>query len=220
YAHARGIIHRDIKPANVLMPSPTWPMLADFGIAKLMDDTQQRLTVPGLIVGTAAYMAPEQATGQAIDARTDIYSAGIMLYEMLTGQVPFDADTPIAVLTKHVHDAPAPPRSINPNLPVPVEAAVMRAVEKNPNARYQSAGAMADELDRVVAWIEQSRSRGQLTGVYQAGLKAFEAGRWDEAIDRFSQLIAIDPSYEDAPDLLEAAREAQQRVRTEARQQL
>src|SRR5258706_9868900 len=107
YAHARGIIHRDIKPANVLMPSPTWPMLADFGIAKLINDTQQRLTVPGLIVGTAAYMAPEQATGQAIDARTDIYASRVMLYEMLTGQVPFDADTPMGALTKHVYE-PAP----------------------------------------------------------------------------------------------------------------
>jgi len=220
YAHARGIIHRDIKPGNVLMPSPTWPMLADFGIAKLMDDTQQRLTVPGLIVGTAAYMAPEQATGQAVDARTDIYSAGIMLYEMLTGRVPFDADTPIAVLTKHVYDAPPPPRSLNPNLPAPVEAALMRAVAKDPNARYQSAGAMADELTRVVMWIEQSRTRGQLTSVYQAGLQAFEAGRWDEAIERFNQLIAIDPNYEDASDLIDAARTAQERVRTEARQQL
>src|SRR5258706_12973757 len=74
YAHARGIIHRDIKPSNILMPSSAWPMLADFGIAKLINDNQQRLTVPGLIIGTAAYMAPEQAIGKAIDARTDLYS--------------------------------------------------------------------------------------------------------------------------------------------------
>src|SRR5689334_624536 len=119
YAHGRGIVHRDIKPANVLMPSPIWPMLADFGIAKLMNDNQQRLTVPGLIVGTAAYMAPEQATGQAIDARTDLYAAGVMLYEMLTGRVPFDAESPMAVLTKHVYDKPAPPRSLVPSLPEP-----------------------------------------------------------------------------------------------------
>jgi serine/threonine protein kinase/formylglycine-generating enzyme required for sulfatase activity len=220
YAHARGIIHRDIKPANVLMPSSDWPMLADFGIAKLMNDNQQRLTVPGLIVGTAAYMAPEQATGQAIDARTDIYASGVMLYEMLTGQVPFDADTPMGVLTKHVYEPPPPPRAINPDLPTPVEAAILRAVEKDPNARYQSAAAMAAELDRVVAWIEQSRTRGQLTSIYQAGITAFEAGRWDEAIDRLGQLVTLDPDYEDAPDLLDAARSAQERVRTEARQQL
>ncbi|MFL5802857.1 MAG: serine/threonine-protein kinase, partial [Roseiflexaceae bacterium] len=220
YAHARGIIHRDIKPANVLMPSPTWPMLADFGIAKLINDTQQRLTVPGLIVGTAAYMAPEQATGQAIDARTDIYASGVMLYEMLTGQVPFDADTPMGVLTKHVYEPAPPPRALNPNLPVPVVAAIMRAVEKDPNARYQSAAAMAEDLERIVVGIERSRSRGQLTSIYQSGLQAFEAGHWDDAIDRLGQLVAIDPDYEDAADLLDAARAAQERVRTEARQQL
>src|SRR5689334_7149190 len=106
YAHARGVIHRDIKPSNILLPSPTWPMLADFGIAKLLNDTQARLTVPGLIIGTAAYMAPEQATGQAIDARTDLYSTGIVLYEMLTGRVPFDADTPMVVLNKQAYEPP------------------------------------------------------------------------------------------------------------------
>jgi serine/threonine-protein kinase len=151
YAHQRGIVHRDIKPANVLMPSPTWPMLADFGIAKLMNDNQQRLTVPGLIVGTAAYMAPEQATGQAIDARTDIYASGVMLYEMLTGHVPFDAETPMAVLTKHVYEPPPPPRSLAPDLPVAVEAVVLRAVAKDPAARFQSAAEIATGVRAAMA---------------------------------------------------------------------
>jgi serine/threonine-protein kinase len=220
YAHQRGIVHRDIKPPNVLMPSPTWPMLADFGIAKLMNDNQQRLTVPGLIVGTAAYMAPEQATGQTIDARTDIYASGVMLYEMLTGQVPFDAETPMAVLTKHVYEPPPPPSSLNPALPAPVEAVVLRAIAKDPAARYQSASEMVAELERVAGRLDQDRTRGQLTGLYQAGVAAFEAGHWDEAVERFGQLVGLDPAYEDAPDLLEAARAAQERVRTEARQQL
>src|SRR5262245_31556184 len=220
YAHTRGIVHRDIKPANVLMPSPTWPMLADFGIAKLMKNNQQRLTVPGLIVGTAAYMAPEQATGQAIDARTDIYSSGVMLYEMLTGRVPFDAETPMAVLTKHVYEPPPPPRSLNPTLPAPVEAVVLRAIAKDPAARYQSASEMVAELERIAARLDQDRARTQLTGLYLAGVAAFEAGHWDEAVERFGQLLALDPAYEDAHDLLDAARSAQERVRTEARQQL
>jgi serine/threonine protein kinase len=220
YAHGRGIVHRDIKPANVLMPSPAWPMLADFGIAKLMNDNQQRLTVPGLIVGTAAYMAPEQATGQPIDARTDVYSAGIMLYEMLTGRVPFDAETPIAVLTKHVYDPPPPPRSLNPRLPEAVDAAVIRAIAKDPAARYQTAEDMADELDRLIARLDQERHRSQITSLYQAGVTAFESGRWEEAAERFGKIMALDPTYEDVPDLLEAARAAQERMRTEARQQL
>ncbi len=112
FAHVRGIIHRDIKPSNVLMLSPTWPMLADFGIAKLMSHDQS-LTASGMIVGTVAYMAPEQATGRPVDARTDLYAVGVVLYELLTGRVPFEADTPIAVLIKHTYEPPVSPRSIN-----------------------------------------------------------------------------------------------------------
>jgi serine/threonine protein kinase/formylglycine-generating enzyme required for sulfatase activity len=219
YAHQRGIIHRDIKPANILMPSPVWPMLADFGIAKLLND-DQRLTMPGLIIGTAAYMAPEQADGRAIDARTDLYALGVVLYEMLTGRVPFDADTPMAVLTKHAYEPPPPPRSLNPNLPAAVESALLRALAKNPADRYQSAAEMAADLERVAAQLERSRTHTQLTGFYQTGVRAFEEGRWDEAVEHLSRLVEIDPLYEDAADLLEAARAAQERAREEARRQL
>src|SRR5215211_4810007 len=107
YAHERGIVHRDIKPANIMLPRPDWPMLADFGIAKLIDDSQQ-LTPPGQSVGTAIYMAPERATSRAVDVRTDLYSIGVVLFEMLTGKVPFDAITPIEVLRKHLHTPPPP----------------------------------------------------------------------------------------------------------------
>jgi|ADGO01.1.fsa_nt_gi Serine/threonine protein kinase len=111
YAHRRGIIHRDIKPGNVLMPEPDWPMLADFGLAKLVNDTSVQLTMPGLAMGTAAYMAPEQALAQTVDARTDLYAIGVMLYEMLTGRIPFDADQPLALLTKHLYELPPRPRA-------------------------------------------------------------------------------------------------------------
>src|SRR5262245_11456570 len=107
YAHRRGVIHRDIKPSNILMSSH-WPMLSDFGIAKLMDESQ-RFTQSGMLVGTAAYMAPEQATGRPLDGRTDLYAAGIVLYELLTGRVPFTATTPLGVLHQHVYEAPLPP---------------------------------------------------------------------------------------------------------------
>src|SRR5919205_453780 len=123
YAHGRGIIHRDLKPANVLMPSPNWALLADFGIAKLMNDSQH-LTMTGFIIGTAAYMAPEQAAGRPIDARTDLYALGVVLYEMLTGRVPFDAETPMAMLTKHVYEPPPPPRVLSPDLSPLVETAL------------------------------------------------------------------------------------------------
>ena len=220
YAHAHGVIHRDIKPANILMLSPTWPMLADFGIAKLMNDTQQRLTMPGLIIGTAAYMAPEQALGQPIDARTDLYSTGIVLYEMVTARVPFDADTPMVVLNKHAYEPPPSPRSIQPDLPESVEAVLVRALSKDPADRYQSAAAMAADLARVAGQIEQSRTRGQATSFYQAGVAAFEAGHWDEAVERLSRLVDLDPGYEDATELLEVARSSQEQARIAARQQL
>src|SRR6476659_8135026 len=147
YAHTRGVVHRDIKPANVLMPSPHWALLADFGIAKLLNDSQH-LTMTGFIIGTAAYMAPEQAAGKPIDARTDLYSLGIVLYEMLTGRVPFDAETPMALLTMHVYEPPPPPRVINPELSPLIEAVRLRALAKHPNLRSQSATEMVSELTR------------------------------------------------------------------------
>jgi serine/threonine protein kinase/formylglycine-generating enzyme required for sulfatase activity len=220
YAHQRSVIHRDIKPANVLMPSPRWPMLADFGIAMLLNDTSQRLTVPGLIVGTAAYMAPEQAEGRPVDARTDLYATGVVLYEMVTGRVPFEADTPIGVLTKHVYEAPPPPRRVNPDIPVAVETLLLRALAKDAAARYQTAAEMSADLERVASRIEQSGTQSQLTGLYHGGVQAFEEGRWDQAVDQFSKLVTLDAGYEDASDMLEAAREAQERTKQEARQQM
>jgi formylglycine-generating enzyme required for sulfatase activity/tetratricopeptide (TPR) repeat protein len=220
YAHKRGIIHRDIKPANVLMPSANWPMLADFGIAKLMNDNQARLTLANQIIGTAAYMAPEQATGRPIDARTDLYAAGVVLYELVTGRVPFDADTPMAVLTKHVYEPPPPARTLNPDLAFVIEGVLQKSLEKDPNARYQTAADMAEDLRRVANQIERDPKRSQVTGLYQVGLRAFEQGHWDEAVDRLGQLVTIDPEYEDASELLDAARDAQERAKEEARQRI
>jgi serine/threonine protein kinase/formylglycine-generating enzyme required for sulfatase activity len=220
YAHKRGVIHRDIKPANVLMPSPNWPMLADFGIAKLMNDNQQRLTLANQIIGTAAYMAPEQATGRPIDARTDLYAAGVVLYELVTGRVPFDSDTPMAVLTKHVYEVPPPARTLNPDLPVAVEQVLQKALQKDPNARYQTAAEMAAELSRIAVDLVPDKNRSQITGLYEVGVQAFEQGQWEQAVDRLGKLVALDPGYEDAHELLDAAREAQERAKTEARQQI
>ena len=220
YAHARGIVHRDIKPSNILMPTPDWPMLADFGIVRLMGDDQQRLTLANQIIGTAAYMAPEQATAQPVDTRTDLYAIGVVLYEMLTGRVPFDADTPMSMLAKHIHESPPPPRDLNPNLPVDVEAVLLRALAKDPSQRYQTAAEMAAELERVAARLDHSPAYSQLISLYRAGIQAFEEGHWDQAVERLRQVVAIDSGYEDASDLLAAAQEAQERARTQARQQI
>src|SRR5262245_9524946 len=221
YAHARGVIHRDIKPSNILMPSPNWPVLADFGIAKLISAGQRvSLTPANQILGTAAYMAPEQATGGAIDARTDLYAVGVMLYELLTGRVPFDGTTPMAVLLQHVNEAPPSPCRFKPDLPPTIEAAVLRALAKAPDARYLTAAAMATDLARLTSPTERRGTRSRLESLYQAGLRAFEQGRLDEAIERLGDLVSLDPSYESAAELLQAARAAQERAKAEARQRL
>ena len=210
YAHRRGIVHRDIKPANVLMPEPTWGMLADFGIAKLMDDSQH-LTMTGFIIGTAAYMAPEQASGMPIDARTDLYSVGVMLYEMVTGRVPFDAHTPMAVLTKHVYEPPPPPRSLNPNLHPLIEETLLRALAKAPEQRYQSAAEMRADLERIATQLDRPYTHPQITELYTVGVRSFQEGRWDAAAEQLGRLVALAPDYEDATRLLSLAREAQAR---------
>ena len=218
YAHGRGIIHRDIKPANMLLPGPDWPMLADFGIVKLRDD-DEKLTNPGLVIGTAAYMAPEQARGKPVDARTDLYATGVVLYEMVTGQVPFEAGTPMAMLAKHAYEPPPPPRSIVPSLSPEVETLLLRALEKDPAARYQTAADMAADCAQAVIRIKRAGT-AQMPRLYQEGVQALEDGRVDLALARFEQIAAIDPAYQDSAALLAVARSAQLRGRTEARQQL
>ena len=135
YAHQRGVIHRDIKPSNVLVDARGDVFLTDFGIAKLLEGTTQ-FTATNAITGTPAYMSPEQAQGEKLDARTDIYSLGVVLYEMITGRVPFDADTPLAVMMKHV-SAPLPlPSQISPEIHPEIERVLLKALAKDRNDRF------------------------------------------------------------------------------------
>jgi serine/threonine protein kinase len=150
YAHRQGIIHRDVKPSNVLMDEKGVALLADFGLAKMAEASVQ-LTKSGVGVGTPAYMSPEQGQGISVDARSDVYSLGITLYEMLTGRVPYEAETPIAVVIKHI-TAPLPrPTEFNPALPEPVERVMLKALAKNPADRFQSVGQMVEALKQAVA---------------------------------------------------------------------
>jgi hypothetical protein len=150
YAHQEGVIHRDVKPSNVLMDKGKWALLTDFGLAKMAEASVQ-LTKSGVGVGTPAYMSPEQGQGTTVDGRSDVYSLGVMLYEMLTGQVPYDAETPMAVVIKHI-TAPLPmPREMNPDIPEPVERVVLKALAKAPADRYQSVGRMVEALRKTVA---------------------------------------------------------------------
>ncbi|HNT75388.1 MAG TPA: protein kinase [Anaerolineae bacterium] len=144
YAHSEGMIHRDIKPGNILLTKRGQAVVGDFGIAHIIGGT--RYTVPNALMGTLQYMAPEQGLEGRSDARSDIYSLGIVLYEMLTQRRPFDADTPLAVLMKHVNDPLPLPRQISPDIPEPLERVALKSLAKKPEDRYQGAAEMMRAL--------------------------------------------------------------------------
>jgi len=147
FAHRHGIVHRDIKPHNVLVDREGRVKVTDFGIARA--GTSQ-MTEAGSIVGTAQYLSPEQARGTEVDQRSDLYSLGIVLYELLTGQTPFDGDTPVEIAMKHLSATPRPPSQIRRDIPRDLDLVVMRALAKDPAARYQSADEMEADLERVL----------------------------------------------------------------------
>ena len=151
-AHAGGLVHRDVKPSNIMITDSGQTKVTDFGIVRALGgDNEQTMTQTGMVIGTAAYLSPEQAQGNPIDARSDVYALGIVLYEMLTGSVPFSGDTPLAIAYKHVRENPEPPSSVNPDVPAPLDAVAMKALAKNPDNRYGSAAEMHDDLQRFCA---------------------------------------------------------------------
>ncbi len=151
YAHHQGVLHRDIKPANVLLGKDGRVVLTDFGIARILSDTQ--FTATGTLVGTPAYMSPEQGKGMPVSVTSDIYSLGVILYEMVTGKVPFDSDTPLAVIHKHINEPLPRPSSLNPDTPPALEAVIEKALEKEPANRYRQADELVRALDEALAGV-------------------------------------------------------------------
>lgn len=156
YAHDLGIIHRDLKPQNVLLDSRENAILSDFGIAKILSDTTT-LTQSGSIMGTPAYMSPEQWQGKPVDARVDIYALGVILFEMLTGRVPFQADTPYAMMHAHINERPPAARMIRADVPEAVDRVLDKALAKNPQDRYTSALVMAEALRGALSSVPPTK---------------------------------------------------------------
>jgi len=161
FAHRRQVIHRDVKPGNVLIDRSGQVKVADFGIARAVGVAED-LTQAGAVMGTATYFSPEQAQGQAVDARGDVYSLGVVLYEMVVGSPPFQGDTPVAIAYKHVREAPEPPRARNPAVPAALEAIILKALAKDPADRYQSAEELRADLERFRAGTPVAAAGGAL----------------------------------------------------------
>ncbi len=148
-AHAKGVIHRDIKPQNVLITASGEAKVADFGIARALSAATDSQTKTGTVMGTAGYMSPEQALGEPATPKSDLYSLGIVLYEAITGRLPFTAENPIAVSMKHVNEPPRPPQQLNPDVPDSMNAIVLKLLSKAPDDRYADADGLAEDLYRV-----------------------------------------------------------------------
>ncbi|MDY3827251.1 MAG: Stk1 family PASTA domain-containing Ser/Thr kinase [Clostridium sp.] len=148
-AHKNGIIHRDVKPQNMLITKDGLLKVTDFGIAK--SSTSATLTSTTTIMGSAHYFSPEQATGSKVDVRTDLYSLGVVLYEMVTGKVPFDADSPVTIALKHIQEEPVPPKKLNTKIPESLNVLILKAMAKDPSKRYQTAKEMLVDLEKIKA---------------------------------------------------------------------
>ncbi|KJL40319.1 Stk1 family PASTA domain-containing Ser/Thr kinase [Microbacterium trichothecenolyticum] len=164
YSHRAGVVHRDIKPGNVMVTDAGQVKVMDFGIARAVSDSSSTVAETTQILGTAAYFSPEQAKGEPVDARADVYSTGVVLYELLTGRQPFRGESPVAVAYQHVSEAPVPPSEVNDTVPRALDTVALRALAKDPFQRYQDAAGFREALDATVDGRQPSKRQvGALT---------------------------------------------------------
>src|SRR5260221_3861837 len=168
YSHRNGIVHRDIKHGNVMLTSTGDVKVMDFGIARAVSDAQATMTETAQVIGTAQYLSPEQARGERVDARSDLYSTGCLLYELLTGRPPFTGDSPVAIAYQHVRENPVPPSRVDPEIPAWADSIVLKAMAKDPNDRYQSAAEMRTDIQRALSGVPVA-APPQATEMYSPG---------------------------------------------------
>jgi eukaryotic-like serine/threonine-protein kinase len=169
YSHQAGIVHRDIKPGNVMVTRNGDVKVMDFGIARAMSDAQSTMTQTAQVIGTAQYLSPEQARGERVDSRSDLYSAGCLLYELLTGRPPFTGDSPVAIAYQHVRENPIPPSRVDPDVPPWADAIVLKAMAKSPADRYQTAADMRADLQRAASGMPVSAVAPTRMDMYPVG---------------------------------------------------
>lgn len=183
YAHSQGVIHRDVKPSNILIDRRGNCLLTDFGIAKMVEGTRH-FTQTGGIVGTPHYMSPEQGSGGELTPASDIYSMGVVIYEMATGRVPFDAETPMAVVIKHMHDPLPPPSSRNSSIGPALEGVILKAMAKDPQDRYHTAAELVEAVRNAIPERASSTPAGQVTTVPASELAEREAATRAESVSQ------------------------------------
>ncbi|MBB6122022.1 Stk1 family PASTA domain-containing Ser/Thr kinase [Nocardiopsis algeriensis] len=184
YSHDNGIVHRDIKPANVMLTRNAEVKVMDFGIARAMNDDQATMTQASQVIGTAQYLSPEQARGERVDPRSDIYSTGCVLYELLTGRPPFTGDSPVSIAYQHVREEPVPPSQVDPQVPEWLEDITLRAMTKDRDQRYQNAAEMRADIQRGLAGMPtQAGTMAMAAAGSTTMMPPAEGGRYDDRYD-------------------------------------